>query len=78
MNLNGMNDGAQPKILPIGDSGHDVELIGVIRKSGYTGPIGILDHREQLDSEESLKQNLVGLKAVLEQLGDKTSAATFE
>ena len=78
MNLNGMNDGAQPKILPIGDGMHDVELIGLIRNSGYTGPIGILDHREQLDSEESLKQNLVGLKSVLEKLGDKSSAATFD
>lgn len=78
LNLNGMNDGAQPKILPIGDGKHDLEIIGVIRNSGYTGPIGILDHREQLDSEESLKQNLVGLKSVLEKLGDKTSAATYE
>ncbi|HQX53374.1 MAG TPA: TIM barrel protein [Planctomycetaceae bacterium] len=78
MNLNGMNDGAQPKILPIGDGKHDVEMIGLIRNSGYSGPIGILDHREQLDSEESLKQNLVGLKAVLEKLGDAVSAATYE
>ena len=47
LNLNGMNDNAQPKILPIGQGQHDVEMIGMIRKSGYTGPIGIIDHREQ-------------------------------
>jgi hypothetical protein len=78
LNLNGMNDNAEPKILPIGQGQHDEHLIGLIQRSGYTGPIGIIDHREELDSEESLRQNLTGLKSVLEKLGDKESAATFE
>jgi len=78
LNLNGMNDNAQPKILPIGQGQHDKEMIDLIQRSGYEGPIGIIDHREELDSEESLRQNLTGLKAVLEKLGDKESAATFE
>ena len=77
LNLNGMNDNANPKILPIGDGQHDEQLIGVIRHSGYKGPIGIIDHREQLDAEESLMQNLTGLKKVLEKLGDKAAAATY-
>jgi hypothetical protein len=77
LNLNGMNDNAQPKILPIGQGQHDVEMIGMIRKSGYTGPIGIIDHREQLDAEESLQQNLTGMKQVLEKIGDKKSAQTY-
>jgi hypothetical protein len=49
----------------------------MIRKSGYTGPIGIIDHREQLDAEESLQQNLTGMKQVLEKIGDKKSAQTY-
>jgi sugar phosphate isomerase/epimerase len=77
LNLNGMNDNAQPKILPIGQGQHDVEIIGMIRKSGYKGPIGIIDHREQLDAEESLQQNLTGMKAVLEKIGDTKSAETY-
>ena len=72
-----MNDNAQPKILPIGQGQHDVELIGLIRRSGYKGPIGIIDHREQLDAEESLQQNLTGMKSVLEKIGDAKSAQTY-
>ena len=78
LNLNGMNDNANPKILPIGDGQHDEQLISVIRRSGYKGPIGIIDHREQLDAQESLMQNLTGLRKVLEKLGDKAAAATFD
>jgi len=78
LNLNGMNDDANPKILPIGAGQHDERLISVIRKSGYQGPIGIIDHREQLDAEESLMQNLTGLRKVLEKLGEKTAAATYD
>ena len=78
LNLNGMNDNANPKILPIGDGQHDEQLISVIRRSGYKGPIGIIDHREQLDAQESLMQNLTGLREVLEKLGDKAAAATFD
>lgn len=78
LNLNGMNDDAQPKILPIGDGQHDDRLIGLIRDSGYNGPIGIIGHREELDAEESLKLNLTGLKSVLDRLHDHAAVATFE
>lgn len=61
LNLNGMNDNAKPKILPIGQGQHDARLLQTIRQSRYAGPIGILDHRNELDAEKSLKQNLDGL-----------------
>jgi len=77
LNLNGMNDNANPKILPIGDGQHDMDLIGLIRRSRYNGPVGIIDHREQLDSEESLQQNLTGLKSVLLKLGESRAAASY-
>lgn len=77
LNLNGMNDNAMPKILPIGQGKHDVEMIAEILRSGYAGPIGILDHRPELDSEESLRLNLTGLKAVLETLGESKAASTY-
>jgi len=66
LNLNGMNDGAQPKILPIGQGQHDRAMLRIVRQSGYDGPVGILDHRGELDAEESLKQNLQGLETLLE------------
>lgn len=60
VNLNGMTPGAE-KILPLGTGERDREMLEMIRRSGYTGPIGILDHRNELDAEESLKENLDGL-----------------
>lgn len=68
LNLNGMNTAAEPKILPIGQGEHDIELLEVISVSGYTGPIGVLDHRPELDTEEALRFNLDGLKSVKDKL----------
>jgi len=62
LNLNGMNTGAEPKILPIGQGEHDKKLLRIIVESGYTGPIGILDHRPEIDAEISLRENLEGLE----------------
>jgi putative heme-binding domain-containing protein len=68
LNLNGMNPRAQPKILGIGKGGHEVAMIREILKSGYDGPIGIIDHREQLDARDSLQENLAGLDWVLKEI----------
>jgi len=65
LNLNGMNPGAQPKILSIGEGEHEAEMIAAIVKSDYDGPIGILDHRNELDAEVSLRENIEGLKKIL-------------
>ena len=68
LNLNGMNTGGEPKILPIGQGEHDARIIRIILDSGYAGPIGILDHRPELDAEISLRQNLEGLDALLKDI----------
>jgi hypothetical protein len=68
LNLNGMNENAQPKILPVGAGRHDRALLEVIANSGYRGPIGILDHRGDMDAEESLRQNLNGLATLVNEL----------
>ena len=70
LNLNGMNDHASPKIVPIGGGQHERSMIRTIRESGYQGPIGILDHRATLDAEKSLRQNLDGLRKVLAEMDD--------
>lgn len=68
LNLNGMNDAAQPKILGIGKGTHDVTMIRAILDSGYDGPIGILDHRDQLDARDSLLENRDGLEWVRKEI----------
>ena len=65
LNLNGMNEGAHPKILSLGKGQHEASMIATIRKANYTGPIGILDHRNDTDTEIALRENLEGLQKIL-------------
>jgi len=68
VNLNGMNREEQPKILGIGKGDHELKMIRVLVASGYDGPIGVLDHRDELDARESLLENLEGLDWVREEI----------
>lgn len=64
LNINGMNDNANPKIVGIGKGRHERDMIKVVFESDYDGPIGILDHRNELDAKESLLENLKGIEDV--------------
>ena len=68
VNLNGMNADGNPMILPVGQGQHERDMMQTIVDSGYQGPIGILDHRSEMDAEESLRQNLEGLKKLAAEL----------
>ncbi len=73
LNLNGMDRGGDRvgrKILPLGQGEHDLELLRIIRDSGYRGPIGILGHTQD-DAEARLRDNLDGLDWLLPQLEGK-------
>lgn len=70
LDLNGMNATGNPLIMPIGSGEYEVQMMRELVASGYQGRIGIIHHREDLDAEEGLRQNLEGLKRVLESLGD--------
>ena len=67
VNLNGMTIGGA-KIVPLGSGVRDREMIEMIRTSGYEGPIGILDHRNELDAEVSLRENLDGLAGLVSEI----------
>jgi hypothetical protein len=72
LNLNGMTRNADKngkKILVLGEGEEDVRLLKVIRESGWTGPIGILNHTDE-DAEVRLKANLQGLEKLLAQAGE--------
>ncbi len=69
LNLNGMTrDGerAGKKILPLAQGDLDLQLLKVIRESGWQGPIGILNHTDE-DAEGRLRDNLEGLDWLLQQ-----------
>lgn len=76
VNLNGMRKGG-PQILPLGQGDQELQMMRIIRQSGYQGLIGILDHRPELDAEVSLRENLAGLQKLLEQLGDQEALASY-
>ena len=76
LNLNGMDiagDTKGRKILPLGVGTQDVKVLRQIRASGYSGPIGILNHTNE-DAEGRLLDNLDGLKWILPQLDDAKPA----
>jgi hypothetical protein len=66
--LNGLNSDAKPKILGIGKGTHELDMIRTVIESGFSGPIGIIDHREQIDARESLLENISGLQSVRQKL----------
>lgn len=68
LNLNGMNANADPKIMGIGKGPFELSMIRSIQESGYEGPIGILDHRNELDAKDSLQENLEGVEWVQREL----------
>jgi hypothetical protein len=73
LNLNGMDGGGDRvgrKILPLGQGALDLELLRIIRESGYHRPIGILGHTMD-DAEERLRDNLDGLDWLVPQLDGK-------
>ena len=77
VNLNGMNDGARPKILALGSGQHEIAMMRTLKASGYQGPVGILDHQSELDAEQSLKENLTGIKQILIKMKDTVAAKTY-
>lgn len=69
INLNGtLDDGERlgKKILPIGQGNRDQEILKCIGKSGFTGPVGILNHTD-LDAAVRLRENLDGLEKITSQ-----------
>ena len=68
LNINGMSPpGKGRKIMVIGEGDLDVELARIICESGYTGPIGILNHTDH-DAETRLRDNLEGLDWIVGEL----------
>ena len=73
VNLNGMladGDKQGKKILALGAGDRELKMMQLVRDSGWYGPVGIIDHRPETDSEETLKENLAGLEKLVRQLND--------
>ena len=77
VNLNGMTPQG-PKILPLGRGERDREILQMVADSGYSGPIGLIDHRPEIDAEISLRENLAGMQKILAEIGDERALATYQ
>ena len=76
VNINGMDrmgDKQNRKILQLGQGEKDLELLNMILKSGYKGPIGILGHTNY-DAELTLRDNLDGLDWLVKQMKKEKGA----
>lgn len=76
VNLDGMKVGG-PKILPLGQGDHELEMLKTLKSSGYNGSIGILGHVENEDVKIVLERNLDGLKSLLKEMGEDKALETF-
>lgn len=75
LNLNGMTEEEEAnyeKILALGSGEHELEMMRDALAVGYDGPVGIIDHRSQLDAEESLRANLDGLARLRSELSESS------
>jgi hypothetical protein len=67
ININGMK-AEGPKIITLGQGDRELEMLRIIRDSGYQGPIGIIGHTEGEDIRVVLERNLEGLEQLKSKL----------
>jgi len=67
VNINGMKPEG-PKILPVGQGTSESDMLRVVLESGWKGPVGILNHQEDVDAEVGLRRNLEGVAKFRDQL----------
>lgn len=77
VNLNGMR-AEGPMILPIGEGDREQEMISIIHKSGYRGPVGVLHHQRTVDAAKGLARNIAGLRQILTAIRDIAGASTYQ
>lgn len=76
LNLDGMR-AEGPQIITLGQGNREKGMIQIIRESGWHGPVGIIGHQRTEDVKVTLQKNLVGLRAILQEIGDDAGAASF-
>lgn len=78
LNLSGVVDNGDRigrKILYVGEGDQELEMMRVVARSGWRGPVGILCHRTDVDAEEALRRNMEGVARLAEQLAKEPATA---
>ncbi len=77
LNLAGLRLGDR-KVYPIGQGGSEQKMISIVWRSGYNGPIGIINESTDPDARRGLEINMDGLQHVLRDMGDEVALATYK
>ncbi|WP_229254741.1 sugar phosphate isomerase/epimerase family protein [Dyadobacter linearis] len=77
INLAGLIKGNPVKVVPVGQGDSELEMMRIIHKSSYRGPIGIINEEFAPDAEDGLKINMAGLKEILKELGDEEGLKSY-
>ncbi len=70
LNINGMMEDGERRgmnSIPVGQGEWDLELLKIIKRSGYEGPIGMVNDTQE-DAKDRLQDNLDGLQWLVKQL----------
>ena len=67
VNINGMRK-EEAKIITLGQGDKELNMLKVMKESGYSGSVGILGHTDGEDIRVVLKRNLEGLEQLKESL----------
>ncbi|WP_198171504.1 apurinic/apyrimidinic endonuclease family protein [Mucilaginibacter aquatilis] len=77
LNISGLKGVDPAKVVPVGEGDTEYQLMKMVLKSNYKGPIGIINEDTHPDAETGLKINMDGVANVLKSIGDKTDLKTY-
>jgi hypothetical protein len=77
VNLNGMK-GEKFEIRTIGEGDRELDLLKILKASGFNGSIGIIGHTENEDVKLVLQRNIDGLKKLLGEMGETAALQTYK
>ncbi|MGV8877716.1 MAG: sugar phosphate isomerase/epimerase family protein [Sphingobacteriaceae bacterium] len=77
INLTGLKSGYPAEVVPVGQGDLEAGLLEVIKKSGYSGPIGIINENFAPDAKDGLQLNMDGLQKILIKMGDLAAERTY-
>mgnify|MGYP002350655054 CR=1 FL=1 len=77
LNIAGLRNGVTERFYRTGQGDVEKEMIRLVWKSGYKGPIGIINHDMEEDAEKGLQAEMGGLQRILLEIGDKRALKTY-
>lgn len=77
LNIAGLKNGVTERFYRTGQGDIEKEMIRLVWKSGFKGPIGIINHDMEEDAENGLQIEIDGLKRILSEIGDRKALKTY-